>query len=160
MSEDGGSSGLSAKRHERIAAELARLRERHERLEIEVKSDRGNVSDHADAADAIQRADELAGLDERILELSRLLQAGPSPSTGDTLPGGTEVKLRFADGAVVTMQVICVVEETPIGGEAETLTAGSPLGLALVGREAGDKVTYTTPLGESQVELLDVKYPA
>jgi transcription elongation GreA/GreB family factor len=58
------------------------------------------------------------------------------------------------------MHVISVVEETPIGGEAETLTAGSPLGLALAGRQAGDTVTYTTPQGEIRVELLDVKYPA
>lgn len=161
MSEEVESAGLSAKTRDRIAAELARLRERRNRLEIEVKNDRGAVSDHADAADAIQRADELAGLDERIGELGRLLLTGRSPSNGggDTLPDGTEVKLRFADGAVVTMQVISMVEETPIGGEAETLTAGSPLGLALAGRKPGDKVTYTTPVGESQVELLDVKYP-
>jgi transcription elongation GreA/GreB family factor len=68
------------------------------------------------------------------------------------------VKLKFSDGAVVKMQVISVIEET-MGGEAEALTAGSPLGLALVGRKKGDKVTYTTPQGENQVELLDVKYP-
>lgn len=159
MSVEGGSTGLSAKTRERISAELARLRERRDRLESEVRNDRGNVSDHADAADAIQRADELAGLDERIVELGRLLQAGPSRSNGGTLPDGTKVQLRFADGAVVTMQVISIVEETPIGGEAETLTAGSPLGLALVGRKPGDTVTYTTPAGETQVDLLDVQYP-
>jgi transcription elongation factor GreA len=161
VSEDVGSTGLSAKTRERITAELARLQERRDRLEIEVRNDRGNVSDHADAADAIQRADELAGLDDRIAELGRLLHAGPAPSPNNSekLPDGTEVELRFADGAVVTMQVISIVEETPIGGEAETLTAGSPLGLALVGHKPGDKVTYTTPAGESHVELLDVKYP-
>jgi transcription elongation GreA/GreB family factor len=58
------------------------------------------------------------------------------------------------------MQVISVIEEASIGGEAEALTAGSPLGLALAGRQAGDTVTYTTPQGENQVELLDVKYPS
>jgi transcription elongation factor GreA len=154
-------SGLSEESRERIAAELARLRERRDRLEAEVRNDRGAVSDHADAADAIQRADELAGLDEQVAELDRLLHAGPAPANGaDTLPGGTEVKLRFSDGAVVTMQVISVIEEVSIAGEAEALTAGSPLGLALVGRKAGDRVTYTTPQGEDQVELLDIKYPA
>lgn len=153
-------NGLSNEAQERIAAELARIRERRDRLEAEVRGDRGAVSDHADAADAIQRADELAGLDERIIELDRLLRAGPAPSNGTgMLPGGTEVTVRFDDGAVVTMQVISVVEATPVGREAETLTAGSPLGLALVGRQPGDKVTYTTPNGETQVELLDVKYP-
>jgi transcription elongation factor GreA len=160
VSEEAESKGLADASRDRINTELARLRERRDRLEIEVRNDRGSVSDHADAADAIQRADELAGLDERIGELDRLLRAGPSPSNGTgTLPGGTEVTLRFPDGSVVKMQVISVIEETPIGREAETLTAGSPLGLALAGRKAGDTVTYTTPQGENQVELLDVKYP-
>jgi transcription elongation GreA/GreB family factor len=161
VSEGVAPSGLSDESRERIAAELARVRERRDRLEAEVRNDRGSVSDHADAADAIQRADELAGLDEQVSELDRLLHAGPAPSKGaDTLPGGTEVKLRFSDGAVVTMQVISVIEEVAIAGETEALSAGSPLGLALVRRKAGDKVTYTTPQGEDQVELLDVKYPA
>jgi len=154
-------TGLSEEARERVSAELDRIRERRDRLEAEVRNDRGAVSDHADAADAIQRADELASLDERLIELDRLLRAGPAPSNGaGTLPFGTEVTLKFSDGAVVKMQVISVIEETALGGEAEALTAGSPLGLALVGRKAGEKVTYETPQGESQVELLDVKYPS
>ena len=160
MSEEAESKKLAESSRDRINAELARLRERRGRLEAEVRDDRGAVSDHADAADAIQRADELAGLDERISELDRLLQTGPSVSNGTgTLPGGTEVTLRFPDGSVVKMQVISIIQETPVGREAETLTAGSPLGLALAGRQAGDTVTYTTPQGENHVELLDVKYP-
>jgi transcription elongation factor GreA len=161
VSEQVEPTGLPDEARERISAELGRIRERRDRLEAEVRNDRGSVSDHADAADAIQRADELAGLDERLAELDRLLHAGPAPSNGaGTLPFGTEVTLRFSDGAVVKMQVISVIEEASIGGEAEALTAGSPLGLALAGRKVGDTVTYTTPQGESQVELLDVKYPS
>jgi transcription elongation factor GreA len=153
--------GLTGEARARVAAELARLQERRDRLEAEVKNDRGAVSDHADAADAIQRADELVGLDERVAELDRLLHAGPAPTNGDDqLPFGTEVKLRFSDGDVVTMQVISVIEEASIGGDAEALTASSPLGLALVGRKAGDTVTYTTPQGEERVELLELKHPA
>jgi transcription elongation GreA/GreB family factor len=160
VSEQVEPTGLSGEARERISAELDRIRERRDRLEAEVRSDRGAVSDHADAADAIQRADELASLDERIIELDRLLRTGPLPSNGaDTLPFGTEVTLKFSDGAVVKMQVITVIEEAPVGGDAEALTAGSPLGLALVGHKKGDKVTYTTPQGQNQVELLDVKYP-
>jgi transcription elongation factor GreA len=155
------SSGLAGAARERIAAELGRIQERRDRLEAEVRGDRGAVSDHADAADAIQRADELASLDERIIELDRLLRAGPSPSNGndDTLPFGTKVTLKFSDGSVVKMQVISVIEEAPAGGEDEALTAGSPLGLALAGHKKGDTVTYTTPQGENQVEVLDLKYP-
>ncbi len=152
-------AGLTGEARARVAAELARLQERRDRLDAEVRNDRGAVSDHADAADAIQRAEELAGLDERVTELDRLLHAGPAPSNGDELPFGTEVKLRFSDGDVVKMQVISVIEEASLEGESEALTASSPLGLALVGRKAGDKVSYTTPQGEQEVELLDIKHP-
>lgn len=159
MSAEDEPTGLTGEARERVAAELARLRERRDRLEAEVRDDRGAVSDHADAADAIQRADELVGLDERVAELDRLLHAGPAPTNDDELPFGTEVKLRFSDGDVVTMQVISVIEEASIDSEAEALTASSPLGRALVGRKAGDKVSYTTPHGEQEVELLTVKFP-
>ncbi|OBG35699.1 GreA/GreB family elongation factor [Mycobacterium sp. E3198] len=145
---------------ENLAAELDRLKQRRDRLEVEVKNDRGMVGDHGDAAEAIQRADELVVLADRINELDRRLRSGPSTSDdSETLPGGTEVTLRFPDGEVVTMHVISIVEETPIGREAETLTARSPLGQALAGRKAGDTVTYTTPQGENQVEVISVKLP-
>src|ERR1700721_2663712 len=160
VSKQAEPSGLPDEARERVAAELARLQERRDRLEGEVRNDRGAVSDHADAADAIQRADELVGLDERIAELDRLLHAGPLPTNGDELPFGTVVKLKFSDGDVVTMQVISVIEEATIDSEAEALTASTPLGRALVDRKAGDKVSYTTPQGQQQVKVLDLKYPS
>ena len=161
MSKQNQGTKLADESRDRVAAELARLRERRHRLEIEVANDRGMIGDHGDAAEAIQRADELVGLDDRINELDRLLLAGPArshPKDG-TLPAGTEVTLRFSDGAVVTMLVISVVEQTPLGREAETLTAGSPLGLALAGHHEGDTVSYSTPQGQTQVELLGLKVP-
>ena len=161
MSEERESTGLADAARNHLAAELNRLRQRRERLQIEVKNDRGMVGDHGDAAEAIQRADELVVLGDRINELDRRLRTGPSHSEkSETLPGGTEVTLRFPDGEVVTMHVISIVEETPAGREAETLTARSPLGQALAGRQPGDTVTYSTPQGENQVELIAVKLPS
>jgi transcription elongation factor GreA len=145
---------------DQLAAELARLRQRREQLEIEVKADRGMIGDYGDAAEAIQRAEELAVLSDRINEVDRMLLTGPTPTDeSEGLPGGTEVTLRFPDGEVVTMHVISIVEQTPVGREAETLTARSPLGQALAAHKAGDTVTYSTPQGESQVELIAVKLP-
>ena len=57
------------------------------------------------------------------------------------------------------MRVVNYIEETPAGAEDTTLTADSPLGLALYGRKAGETVTYRTPRGETQVDLLGIEYP-
>jgi transcription elongation factor GreA len=164
VSEEAQSSGLADAARDHLAAELARLRQRRERLEVEVKNDRGMIGDHGDAAEAIQRADELVVLADRINELDRRLRTGPSDfrssDTSEALPGGTEVTLRFPDGEVVTMHVISIVEETPVGREDETLTARSPLGQALAGHQPGDTVTYSTPQGQNQVELIAVKLPS
>ena len=158
MSEEVQSVADAAR--DQLAAELARLRQRRDRLEVEVKADRGMIGDHGDAAEAIQRADELAVLGDRINELDRKLRTGTSHADqSGALPGGTEVTLRFPDGEVVTMHVISIVEETPVGREAETLTARSPLAQALAGHKPGDTVTYSTPQGENQVELIAVKLP-
>lgn len=77
MSEKVESKGLADAARDHLAAELARLRQRRDRLEVEVKNDRGMIGDHGDAAEAIQRADELALLGDRINELDRRLRAGP-----------------------------------------------------------------------------------
>lgn len=60
MSEKVESKGLADAARDHLAAELARLRQRRDRLEVEVKNDRGMIGDHGDAAEAIQCADELA----------------------------------------------------------------------------------------------------
>jgi transcription elongation GreA/GreB family factor len=58
------------------------------------------------------------------------------------------------------MRVVLIDEEIPAGTEAATLTADSPLGLALAGHQPGDTVAYTTPRGQRQVELVAIVYPS
>jgi transcription elongation factor GreA len=146
----------------RIEAELTELRQRRDRMAAEFEGDRDTVGDHADAADAIQRADEVAVIDDRIAELTRVLAGGESTSeTPGALPDGTNLTLRFSDTPdAIRMRVVLIQEETPAGEEANTLTADSPLALALVGHRPGDTVTYMTPDGQQQVELLAIKYPS
>ena len=62
------------------------------------------------------------------------------------------------------MRVISNVAEIPESTEAgqqedETLSAHSPLGLALAAHQPGDTVSYETPQGQQRVELLTVKLP-
>jgi hypothetical protein len=55
---------------------------------------------------------------------------------------------------------VAEIPESPEAGqEDETLSADSPLGLALAGHQPGDTVSYETPQGPQRVQLLSVKLP-
>lgn len=142
----------------RLESELADLRRRRDELRADLKGDQTTVGDRGDAAEALQRAEDLGGVEEQISRLTWLL-AGGSVTVEGQLPNGTAVELRWPDGEEVTMRVVNFIEETPAGAEDTTLTADSPLGLALFGHKAGDTITYRTPRGELQVDLLAIDLP-
>ena len=158
MGQDEKTPNFAGQERGRIEEELAELRSRRDQLRAELADDADTVGDRGDAADALQRSEDLAGIDEQISRLTWLLAGGNADTPGE-LPNGTEVTVRFPGDEPVRMRVVHFLEETPAGEEDTTLTADSPLGLALVGRRAGDTVTYATPRGELQVELLAIDIP-
>ena len=158
-SKDTGSKDFAEQERERLEAELADLRRRRDQLRADLQGDAETVGDRGDAAEALQRADDLAGVEEQISRVTWLLAGGNAAVPGQ-LPNGTKVTLRFPDDdADIAMRVVNFIEETPAGEEDTTLTADSPLGLALFGRKAGETITYRTPRGELQVKLLAVEQP-
>lgn len=159
MTQETGTKDFAEQERERLEAELADLRRRRDQLRADMQGDADTVGDRGDAADALQRADDLAGVEEQISHVTWLLAGGNTTVPGQ-LPNGTQVRLRFPDDAEdITMRVVNFIEETPAGEEDTTLTSDSPLGLALYGREAGETITYRTPRGELQVKLLAIEYP-
>lgn len=144
-----------------LEAELAELQQRRERVAADLDSVRDTVGDlvDADAADQIGLADELSAIDDRIAEINWHLHGGPPESeVPGALPDGTEVTLRYPDGELVRLQVVAIVGEVPIVNE-NALSPDSPLGLALAGHRPGDVVTFATPQGPQQVELVAIRYP-
>jgi len=127
-------------------------------MRAELQGDADTVGDSGDDADALQRSEDLAGIDEQINRLTWLLAGGNAETPGQ-LPDGTTVTLRFPGEEPIQMRILHFLEETPAGDEDTTLTSDSPLGLALFGRRAGETVTYSTPRGELQVDLLAIEYP-
>jgi transcription elongation factor GreA len=160
VSDDNAARAFPEDARQRMEAELTELRQIRDRMTVDFEGDRDTVGDSGDAADAIQRADEGARVSDRIAELTRLLEGGePTSEKPGELPDGTELTLRFSDSPdAVRLRVVLIQEETPVGQEADTLSADSPLGLALVGHRPGDTVTYTTPHGERQVEVLAIEH--
>jgi transcription elongation factor GreA len=152
--------GLSAGARERLEHELAALRERRDRFAAEVRT-RDPVGDQADNADALRLDDEIAALDDRIAELSDLLSGATTRERrGRGVPDGTTVTLRFGDGDVQTLHVVAVTEQIPFGQEDSTVTADSPLGLALAGHRSGDTIRYPAPAGEVEAHIISLEPPA
>jgi len=155
MSQD---TNFTGEESDRVEEELAELRSRRDQLRAELQGDADTVGDSGDAADTLQRSEDLAGIDEQINRLTWLLAGGNADTPGQ-VPNGTTVTLRFPGDEPIQMRIVNFLEETPAGEEDTTLTSDSPLGLALFGRRAGETVTYSTPRGDLQVDLLAIEFP-
>lgn len=125
----------------------------------ETLRDKDTVGDHADEADELQRADDVARIDQRIGEIEARLRestvVGPAPGQNAVGMGST-VTVRFADGAESTVR-IGEVAEAP---DLDLVTADSPLGRALLGHRAGDTVTYRTPAGTTTATVVSLGAPS
>ncbi|MBV8994779.1 MAG: GreA/GreB family elongation factor [Pseudonocardiales bacterium] len=111
--------------------------------------------DRADQADAIERLSELQSIERRIDEVTRLLADGidsEAPSPSGEVSVGSVVTLRYPDGTTDVLRVATVVE----ADDATVVTADSPLGVALLGRSAGQDIDWSTPTGQREARVVQV----
>jgi transcription elongation GreA/GreB family factor len=143
---------LSPTARERLTEELARLREER-RLLTAREAAEVRMGDLADQADVMEREDAVTWLDRRIAQIDELLRRGVDDNL---LSEGTEVTLEFDDGEVEMLRAVAIPEAAP-DDDISTFTPESPLGLALVGRAEGDRITYRTPAGNVSAKLIALK---
>ncbi|MFB7588605.1 GreA/GreB family elongation factor [Streptomyces sp. NPDC056169] len=151
----GGPEPLSDVARAAFARELADLRTERETVAVTLRDGGGDqVGDRADQADELQRVTELQRLDARIAEIEGRLREGAvaGPPSTDTVGVGSTVTVRFADATETTVQIGEVAEVL----DATMVTADSPLGRALLGRRAGDTVTYDTPGGRADAVVVSL----
>ncbi|MFC8509880.1 GreA/GreB family elongation factor [Streptomyces sp. NPDC057411] len=136
-----------------LREELAELRAERGRVAATLRNE-DPVGDRADEADELQRASDVARLDQRIEEIEGRLReasvAGPPPS--DVVGVGSTVTVRFEDGTEATV----TVGELAEAPDPELVTADSPLGRALLGHRAGDTVTYRAPEGDTSATVVSL----
>ena len=145
---------------DRLEQELAQAREQRHRLAVQLGGEdpeNPDTGDRGDDANELEGLDDLARMDRRIDELERLLTDPDALETSGGLADGTTVTLRFPGGEEATYRVVAVAEGA--ADQDDVLTASSPLGQALVGRGAGDTVTYAGPDGELQAEVVALRAP-
>lgn len=155
---------LSEQSRQHLMAELETLNEQRDELGSLGNDDA--VNDSGDAAEQIRRIDDATRLDDRIKEIKRLLAGGPSlngaaiaPEQERGLADGTRVTLRFDDGDTETLYAAAIPESVPDEERANSLSLDSPLGQALADSAEGDTITYETPEGEQQAEVLKIETP-
>lgn len=115
--------------------------------------------DAADLAEFAARDMVVEQLDERIATIRGLLAEAAVPAPRSAPDGqvaeGTVVALRF--GRSRHTETFLVGHRLEAVGDVEVITPSSPLGRALLGARAGDRVSYGAPLGDVDVTLVEVR---
>jgi transcription elongation factor GreA len=153
---------LNSATRDRLDRELRQAREQRQRLAAQLGGedpDNPDLGDRGDDANQLEGLDDLARMDRRIDELERLLADPAALDTPAGLTDGTTVTLRFPDGDESTFRIVAIPEQAAADDQDDVVTAGSPLGEALVGRSAGDTITYAGPDGDLQAEVVALQAP-
>lgn len=144
----------------KMQEELKKLKfvDRHEIIEaIEEARSHGDLSENAEYHAARERQSFTEG---RILELESALSRAQVIDTtslsGNKVLFGATVELEDEEtGENSTYQIVGQYEADLEHGR---ISLTSPLAKALIGREVGDSVEFTTPRGTRCYEVLDVKF--
>jgi len=136
-----------------LEKELAELKERRAEIaeKIAAARDYGDLSENAEY-DAAR--EEQGIVETRVLEIEEILMNFEiiKPKSGGKVHVGSTVDLH--NGKKVTYTVVGPVEADPLDGK---ISNESPIGAALMGKKAGDKVTITTPKGETTYTIEAVR---
>jgi transcription elongation factor GreA len=154
----GETTQLTQSTYERLQAELEDLTTRG-RVEIarQIEAARalGDLSENGD----YHAAKDFQGkMEARIRQLQATLKTAevvePSDGVQETVAAGTVVEIRYDGDDNTERFFVGSIEERQEG--VDVISPGSPLGKALIGRGAGEKVEYEAPGGVLRVEIVAV----
>lgn len=148
---------LSPLTYQRLTAELEELTTRGRMQiakDIEAARALGDLSENGDYHAA---KDAQGKMEARIRQLTAMLKevevVDTQVNTGEVATGVT-VRLRYEGDDEVERFLVGSIEEREAG--TPVISPGSPLGQALMGKRAGDSVTYEAPRGQLKVEIVSV----
>jgi transcription elongation factor GreA len=149
---------LSQDAFDRLQAELDDLRTRG-RIDIaraiEAARALGDLSENGDyhaAKDAQGKMEARIRQLEAMLKDVAIVEAGAGAS--GEVSTGVVVSLRYSGDDDVERYLIGSIEERREG--VSVVSPNSPLGQALMGRKAGEKLSYDAPSGPLEVEIVEV----
>ena len=149
---------LTQEAYDRLSAELEEAKGPRRAdivAKIEAAREEGDLKENGGYHAA---KDEQGKLEGRIRQLSQLLReakVGETPPDDGIAEPGMVVQVRYDDG---DEERFLIGSREDKAANLAVYSAQSPLGLALTGAKAGEKVSYTLPNGGSMtVELLSAE---
>ncbi len=143
----------------RLSEELVRLRTIERPRTVQEVADAAAQGDRSENAEYIYGKKRLREIDRRLNFLAKRLDnavvVDPKAQKGDKVFFGATVEVEDEDGVRSTYVIV---------GEDETDSAKgriswrSPVGRALLGKKAGEVVVVRRPAGETEIEIVAVRY--
>lgn len=147
---------LTKKGFEQLKKELAVLKNKKRPHVVKRLSNARAQGDLSENSDYTAAKEELDFIDGRIAELEEILknaQVVIRANKKDTVDVGTKVKVSV-NGQEHTFYIVGEWEADP---KEKKISAQSPLGKALIGRKAGERVEVEAPAGKIEYLILEVE---
>lgn len=148
--------------YQRIKEELLQLIDVDRPEVVRIVHWAASNGDRSENGDYIYGKRRLREIDRRIRFLTKRMDLAaivdPSVHHGnDQVFFGATVTYRTSDGEMHTITIVGIDEFDPLNGKISWV---SPMARTITKAREGDVITLTTPLGEQELELLEVTYPA
>jgi transcription elongation factor GreA len=144
---------------QKLREELARLKEERPKIsrEIGIAREHGDLSENAEYHAAKERQGMVeARIKDLEDKLSRAEVIDPSKLNGTKVQFGARVTLFNLDTEEESVYQIVGADEADLDGG--TISVSAPLARALIGKEVGDEVTVTLPVGVRRYEIGGVDF--
>ena len=143
----------------RLSEELVHLRDVERRKTVKEVTEAAAHGDRSENAEYIYGKRRLREIDRRLNFLAKRLDKAvvvdPKEQRGDKVFFGATVELEDESG---TRSVYVIVGEDEIDTAKGHISWRSPVGRALLGKRAGEVVLVRRPAGETELEVLAVRY--
>lgn len=143
----------------KVRDELARLKAERPKIsrDIGTARDHGDISENAEYHAAKERQGMVeAQIKDLEDKLSRSEVIDPARLTGTRIRFGATVSLSNIETDEKSTYQIVGADEANI--DEGTISISAPLARALIGKEAGDEVTVSLPVGKRTYEVIEVLF--
>ena len=146
---------------EKMKEELKKLKGEDRPRVVNAISEAREHGDLKENAEYHAAREQQSFIEGRIRELesklsnAQIIDVATLPQTGKVVFGTTVVLEATADGRQVTYKIVGD-DEADI--KNNMISVSSPIARALIGKEEGDVVTVQAPGGETEYEILEVRY--